>query len=438
MFLGKYSSAIILLLILCGARAQVLKTPQEYNHRGLNRQSAGDLAGAIDDFSKAIDLSAGILKSISYGNRANARMSTGDWDGAIADFTQSIDIQLNSKQAGVSAGAIVAPPIALSYNNRGNARKAKGDIEGAITDYNKALAENPKYAHAFYNRGVAFQTKSDCATAIKDYSTAIALAPQLFDAYVNRGQCKQSQNDLDGAIGDYNAAIQLKSDDSSIYFARGTARQAKEQFEGALSDFSRTIELDPNAAEAYAARAVIKTLLGNTREAESDFARAFTIDPALKTRFKEFIEKRHLKPGLDDLLESVSSKKELYAANADAKLEIAEAIKQATNENRRILLVFGGNWCYDCHVLDQALHQGEAGKIVSDKYLLVHVDIGEGEKNAELVKEYKIPLDKGVPAVAVLDADGKLLYSSGEGEFEAARRMLKKDLLKFLTRWKPL
>ena len=101
-----------------------------------------------------------------------------------------------------------------------------------------------------------------------------------------------------------------------------------------------------------------------------------------------------------------------------------------------MLLIFGANWCYDCHVLDHALHDGDAGKVVSRNFLLVHVDISEGEKNTELVKSYKIPLDKGVPAVAILDANGKLLYSSGDGEFEAARKMMKKDLVAFLQRWK--
>ena len=138
------------------------------------------------------------------------------------------------------------------------------------------------------------------------------------------------------------------------------------------------------------------------------------------------------------VLDSVESKTNIYPANADADKEIKDALTRAVPEKKRLLLVFGANWCYDCHVLDHALHAGEAGKIVSEKYFLIHVNIGEGEKNADLVKQYKIPLDKGVPAVAVLDEDGKLLYSSGEGEFEAARRMLKKDLVKFLTRWKAL
>ena len=135
------------------------------------------------------------------------------------------------------------------------------------------------------------------------------------------------------------------------------------------------------------------------------------------------------------LLDSVTPAPDLYHDDADAKKEIDAALKSTMPTRKRVLLIFGANWCYDCHVLDQALHQGEAGKIVSGNFLVVHVDIGEGEKNLDLVKLYKIPLEKGVPALAVLESDGHLLYSSGQGEFEAARRMMKKDLIQFLQRW---
>lgn len=138
----------------------------------------------------------------------------------------------------------------------------------------------------------------------------------------------------------------------------------------------------------------------------------------------------------DGVLEPVAAKKDLYPKDADAKKEIDDALKQASIEKKRVILIFGGNWCYDCHVLDRGLHEGAAGKIVKQSFLLVHVDIGEGDKNLDLLKLYKIPLEKGVPAVAILDGGGKLLYSSGDGEFEAARRMMKKDLVRFLWIWK--
>jgi thiol:disulfide interchange protein len=135
-------------------------------------------------------------------------------------------------------------------------------------------------------------------------------------------------------------------------------------------------------------------------------------------------------------LESVEYRTAIYAADADANEEIQTALKRAVSEKKRVLLVFGANWCYDCHVLDRAMHEGTAGTIVSESFILVHVDIGEGEKNPELVKTYRIPLNRGVPAVAVLSSDGKILYSSGDGEFESARTMFKKDLVAFLNHWR--
>lgn len=140
--------------------------------------------------------------------------------------------------------------------------------------------------------------------------------------------------------------------------------------------------------------------------------------------------------GATATLDPITVKTDLYPANADAKQEIADALAKAGAENKRVILIFGGNWCYDCHVLDRALHSGEAGRIAKENYLLVHVDIGEGDKNKDLVEKYKIPLDKGVPALAVLKSDGSMVYWSGYGEFEAARAMLKKDLVAFLNYWK--
>jgi thioredoxin 1 len=138
----------------------------------------------------------------------------------------------------------------------------------------------------------------------------------------------------------------------------------------------------------------------------------------------------------NEVLDEAKTKTDLYRADADAKVEINEALKKAVAEKKRVILIFGGNWCYDCHVLDQALHRGDPARIMQQSYLLVHVDIGEGNKNLDLVSKYKIPLDKGVPALVVLKSDGSMVYWSGYGEFEAARKMIKKDLVAFLNHWK--
>jgi thioredoxin 1 len=138
----------------------------------------------------------------------------------------------------------------------------------------------------------------------------------------------------------------------------------------------------------------------------------------------------------DGTLRPVTAKSDLYPVDADAKKEIEAALKSAHAENKRVILIFGGNWCYDCHVLDQALHEGEANKIVKESFLLVHVNIGEGDKNLDLIKKYETTLGSGVPTVVIIEDEGRVIYSSTKGEFEAARQMMKKDLVAFLNRWK--
>ena len=128
----------------------------------------------------------------------------------------------------------------------------------------------------------------------------------------------------------------------------------------------------------------------------------------------------------------------LYEKNADARADIKAAVDRAAKAHKRVILVFGGNWCYDCHVLDFAFHQPDAAPIVEKSFEVVHVDIGDdSKKNADLVEQYKIPLERGVPALAILDDTGKLLYSQQNGEFEAARSLDPDDIIAFLNKWKP-
>ena len=136
------------------------------------------------------------------------------------------------------------------------------------------------------------------------------------------------------------------------------------------------------------------------------------------------------------LKQPLNKEKNIYPANADAKVEIKEAEEHAAKEHRRVLLVFGANWCYDCHVLDLAFQRPDFASAVAG-YEIVHVDIGEdGKKNADLAQRYHVPLERGIPALAVLDSDGKLLVSQKNGEFEKARALTPEVLLEFLNKWK--
>ena len=129
-------------------------------------------------------------------------------------------------------------------------------------------------------------------------------------------------------------------------------------------------------------------------------------------------------------------KKHLYSAEADPKADIAVALERAKAEHKRVILNFGGDWCGDCQVLDIYLHQPPNLDLFDKNFLLVHVDIGHFDKNLDITEKYKVPLKKGVPALAVLDADGKLLYSQQAAEFGDMRYMYPASVTDFLNKWK--
>jgi thioredoxin 1 len=135
--------------------------------------------------------------------------------------------------------------------------------------------------------------------------------------------------------------------------------------------------------------------------------------------------------------QAAKDEKSIYDEKADAHVEIKEALEKAAAGHKRVIVVFGANWCFDCHVLDKALHRPDLAPIVSANYEVVHVDIGRGEKNQDLMSKYDVPMKRGIPGLAVLDADGKLVYSQKNGEFENARALAPADFLAFLNKWKP-
>ena len=137
------------------------------------------------------------------------------------------------------------------------------------------------------------------------------------------------------------------------------------------------------------------------------------------------------------LQQPLATNKEIYVPGLNAHAEIAQALKLASQQHKRVLVVFGANWCYDCHLLDLAFRRPDVTALLAPNYEVVHVDVGEGDKNQDIMQQYQVPMARGIPALAVLDANGKLLYSQKGGEFEKARALGPDDLVAFLNKWKP-
>jgi thioredoxin 1 len=132
-----------------------------------------------------------------------------------------------------------------------------------------------------------------------------------------------------------------------------------------------------------------------------------------------------------------SAGRDIYPDPAQAKADLATALKSAAATHRRVLLDFGGNWCGDCQVLDIYFHDARNKPILDKNFVLVHINVGYMDANLDLAEKYGVPLKRGVPALAVLSEHGALLYSQKNGEFEAMRSMQSSSVTDFLVRWRP-
>lgn len=111
---------------------------------------------------------------------------------------------------------------------------------------------------------------------------------------------------------------------------------------------------------------------------------------------------------------------QVYDEKADAKEQIAAALKKAARENKRVLIQWGGNWCPWCLKLHELMNSNQSiAKIASSEYEVVHVDAGRNNKNVDLAQSYGADLPKsGFPYLTVLDSQGKPVANQETGALE--------------------
>ena len=128
----------------------------------------------------------------------------------------------------------------------------------------------------------------------------------------------------------------------------------------------------------------------------------------------------------------------VYDPAAKGELLITAATAKARAENKRVLVVFGGNWCKWCHHLDDVFTGDKNVKAALDQhFVVVHVD---SDGNGALNEKYNNPFSNGFPVMLVLDGDGKLLHTQDTGGIEREDHTVGYDVDKtvtFLKSWAP-
>lgn len=120
----------------------------------------------------------------------------------------------------------------------------------------------------------------------------------------------------------------------------------------------------------------------------------------------------------------------------DPKADLSSAMIAAANENKRIILDVGGEWCGWCIYMDKFFYLNpNVDKLRNDNYVWVKVNMSPENENSAFLASYPAP--KGYPHLYVLDETGKLLHSQDTAPLEAGKGYDIAQFTAFLKEWTP-
>jgi len=128
-----------------------------------------------------------------------------------------------------------------------------------------------------------------------------------------------------------------------------------------------------------------------------------------------------------------------YHPEANAELDIQNAVKLAKKTHKNVIIQAGGNWCIWCLRFNNYVQQTpELKKVVDDNYVYYHLNWSPENKNEKIFASYGNPGDKfGYPVFIVLDENGKQIHTQDSSVLEEGSGYSLEKVKEFFTTWKP-
>lgn len=128
----------------------------------------------------------------------------------------------------------------------------------------------------------------------------------------------------------------------------------------------------------------------------------------------------------------------IYNPEADAKADIAAAVKQAKAENKQVLLQIGGNWCPWCvklHGIETSDTQIDS--LLKADYIMVLVNFPKekAKRDPDLMASLDNPQRFGFPVMVVLNQEGKRIHTQDSWYLEKDQSYDREKVIHFLEMW---
>ena len=116
-------------------------------------------------------------------------------------------------------------------------------------------------------------------------------------------------------------------------------------------------------------------------------------------------------------------------------LQLDEFIDLSISKGKQPVVIFGGNWCPDCRILEGTLAMPTIKKFLQQHYQVMHIDIGRYDRNMDLMDHLKIESKKGVPRVVILDLEKNIMNSSTSSEWTTARDRKQQEIYNYFQKF---
>ena len=199
-------------------------------------------AGRLDEAIALLEAAAAVDGSLYNGlgsmlhERGNSRLGCGDVAGAGDDFRRAVAF---------------SPADSWSAFNLGIVEERLGRREEAEAAYRVAIERDPLLAHAWNNLLLIEKTRGHVDEALRAGRRAQAAEPSFYEALVNLGDLTAAAGRVGEAVRLLRRCSALRPDAWEALVGRGLAHAMAGEIEAALAALHQAIALNPSARMAW-------------------------------------------------------------------------------------------------------------------------------------------------------------------------------------------
>ncbi len=126
----------------------------------------------------------------------------------------------------------------------------------------------------------------------------------------------------------------------------------------------------------------------------------------------------------------------VYNPKANAEKELSEVIEKASQENKRVLITVGGNWCEWCVKFYHYCKNDTAlDSLIKANYVELKINHSKENKNEAVLTKLDRPDKLGFPVFVILDKSGTRVHTQESGSLFGEKDWNREKIVSFLSTW---